>query len=119
MMVGIEILSQQLPVKSASDPGRPAVADGPPVAADYATPAAAVPLTALADGELAAVATVAGTDLLAQRLAALGLWPGAVVERLAAAPFGDPLLFRLHGYRLALRRSEAARVQVCRCQGEA
>ncbi|HIE71160.1 MAG TPA: ferrous iron transport protein A, partial [Planctomycetes bacterium] len=26
--------------------------------------------------------------------------------------FGGPMLFRIHGYRLALRRSEAARVVV-------
>ncbi|MFK7742018.1 MAG: ferrous iron transport protein A, partial [Planctomycetota bacterium] len=43
-------------------------------------------------------------------LRSVGLWPGVVVERLASAPFGGPLLFRLHGYRLALRREEAQRV---------
>ena len=53
-----------------------------------------------------------GDDALAQRLASSGLWHGATIERLARAPFGDPLLFRVHGYRLALRRSEAARVRV-------
>ncbi|MBL8736535.1 MAG: ferrous iron transport protein A, partial [Planctomycetes bacterium] len=34
------------------------------------------------------------------------------VECLGQAPFGDPLRFRLHGYRLALRRSEAATVRI-------
>lgn len=55
---------------------------------------------------------VQGADELAQRLVAAGLWPGTSVVRLTAAPFGDPLLFLVHGYRLALRRSEAARVAV-------
>jgi ferrous iron transport protein A len=58
------------------------------------------------------VRAVAGDDALARRLAAAGLWPGVRVEQIGRAPFGDPLLFRVHGYRLALRRSEAARVQV-------
>ena len=58
------------------------------------------------------VVEVTGADALAHRLAACGLWPGARVEWIGRAPFGDPLLFRLHGYRLALRRSEAERVLV-------
>jgi Fe2+ transport system protein FeoA len=58
------------------------------------------------------VVAVIGNDALAQRLLAHGLWPGAVVERLQQAPFGDPMLFRLHGFRLALRRGEADRVTV-------
>jgi Fe2+ transport system protein FeoA len=58
------------------------------------------------------VTAVAGADALARRLAAAGLWPGAAVELITRAPFGDPMLFRLHGYRLALRRAEADRVEV-------
>jgi len=58
------------------------------------------------------VVAVAGDDALARRLLASGLWAGAGIERLGQAPFGDPLLFRLHGFRLALRASEAARVSV-------
>jgi ferrous iron transport protein A len=69
-------------------------------------------LTQLAPGGRAAVAAVAGDDALAERLQASGLWPGAVVEAIARAPFGGPLLVRVHGFRLALRRDEAARVTV-------
>lgn len=58
------------------------------------------------------VLAVHGDDELAHRLVSAGLWPGTRVVRLTAAPFGDPLLFLVHGYRLALRRSEAARVAV-------
>ncbi len=72
--------------------------------------AAAVPATVIA---------VLGDDALAQRLSACGLWPGAAIERIGAAPFGDPLLFRVQGYRLALRRCEAARVQVATVAGSA
>lgn len=62
--------------------------------------------------ERARVAAVLGGDDLAQRLADQGLWPGVDVELLTSAPGGDPLLIVLHGYRLALRRDEAARVLV-------
>ena len=58
------------------------------------------------------VLSIAGDDPLSERLAAAGLWPGTVVERLARAPFGGPRLFRVQGYRLALLRTEAARVRV-------
>lgn len=56
------------------------------------------------------VLDVAGSDDLADRLRASGFWAGTVVELVGTAPFGDPLLFTLHGFRLALRRDEAARV---------
>lgn len=69
-------------------------------------------LTEAVPGEHYEVLEVSGDDALSRRLAAAGLWRGAELERIASAPFGDPLLFRLHGYRLALRRSEARRVEV-------
>jgi Fe2+ transport system protein FeoA len=69
-------------------------------------------LDRLAPGAAATVVAVTGGDALAARLEASGLWPGARVEWLARAPFGGPLLVRVHGFRLALRADEAARVQV-------
>jgi ferrous iron transport protein A len=74
--------------------------------------AARQPLSAIARGARAVVVGVLGDDSLAERLRASGLWPGAPVEALARAPFGGPLLVRVHGFRLALRREEAARVEV-------
>jgi ferrous iron transport protein A len=79
--------------------------------------AARQPLSALASGARAAVVGVLGDDALAERLRASGLWPGAPVELLARAPFGGPLLVRVHGFRLALRREEAARVEVAEVAG--
>lgn len=55
---------------------------------------------------------VRGDDALARRLVDHGLWRGTLVELLTSAPLGDPMLFSLRGYRLALRREEAARVMV-------
>lgn len=85
-----------------------------PSPAPAAAPAAAVrpTLDTAERGARYRVVEVLGGDALARRLASAGLWPGAEAERIARAPFGDPLLFRVHGYRLALRRSEAARVVV-------
>ena len=69
-------------------------------------------LAAVALRQPVAVVDVHGDDELAARLHATGLWPEVVVEIVGAAPFGDPLLVQLHGFRLALRRSEAARITV-------
>ncbi|MGE3174900.1 MAG: ferrous iron transport protein A [Planctomycetota bacterium] len=71
------------------------------------------PLVTLAQSRIGIpvqVHAVTGDDDLARRLDDQGLWPGAAVELITTALGGDPLLFRLHGYRLALRRDEAARV---------
>jgi len=76
-------------------------------------PEAAIPATTLASaalGQWLQVEGVIGDDALAQRLRVSGLWAGTLVEFVAKAPFGGPLLFKLHGFRLALRRSEAERV---------
>ena len=69
-------------------------------------------LACVGQHERVRVVAVDGGDALAQRLVDHGLWPGASVELLTTAPLGDPLLFRLHGFRLALRREEALRVLV-------
>lgn len=92
------------------------------------SPASSVP-DAPAEGVASLAATVRdrsylvvgidGGDALAGRLADLGLWPGTTVQLLTTAPFGDPMLFWLHGFRLALRRDEAARVRVRPADGAA
>ena len=57
-------------------------------------------------------AGVTGEDGPSQRLRDLGFWPGVEIEVILRAPFGDPTVYRLQGYRIALRRDEAARVEV-------
>jgi len=53
-------------------------------------------------------------DYYRNRLLSMGLTPGTefVVER--NAPLGDPVQITLRGFRLSLRRSEAAQLQVQR-----
>lgn len=69
-------------------------------------------LADLANGNRARVTGVRDQDELAVRLLEMGLTPGVEVRRIGAAPLGDPLEFELRGYRLSLRRAEAARVDV-------
>lgn len=69
-------------------------------------------LATLSPGARARVLGVDAEPTLAAALQAAGLWAGVEVECLGQAPFGDPLRFRLHGYRLALRRSEALAVRI-------
>ncbi len=69
-------------------------------------------LSELLIGQRARVVNVAGADGVGVRLLEMGLIPGVEIRLLGAAPLGDPLEFELRGYRLSLRRSEAARVEV-------
>jgi ferrous iron transport protein A len=69
-------------------------------------------LAQLATGTRATVTDVAGTDDIALRLMEMGLVPGTEITLLGAAPLGDPIEIELRGYRLSLRRAEAARVSV-------
>ena len=71
-------------------------------------------LTELIQGERARVAGVVGDDEVSVRLLEMGLTPGVEVTFLGRAPLGDPLEFELRGYRLSLRKSEAALVSVDR-----
>ncbi len=58
------------------------------------------------------VLRIDGDDAISKRLADLGFWPGTKVSVGRRSPFGDPVVYHLRGYRLALRRAEAARVVV-------
>ncbi len=46
------------------------------------------------------------------RLLEMGLLPGTVVEVLRLAPLGDPMDLRVRGYRLSIRKAEAALINV-------
>ena len=48
----------------------------------------------------------------AYRLMALGFVPGVLVTATGSAPGGDPLIFRVDGTEVALRRETARRVTV-------
>ena len=69
-------------------------------------------LAQVAVGETTRVVDVPGADPVSLRLLEMGLTPGVTVAVLAAAPLGDPLEVELRGYRLSIRRREAALVTV-------
>ncbi|HRX82821.1 MAG TPA: ferrous iron transport protein A [Pirellulaceae bacterium] len=72
-------------------------------------------MTALAEaqvGQCGRVLQVDGMDEVAIRLLEMGLTPGVEFELLGIAPLGDPIEIEIRGYRLSLRKSEAARVTI-------
>ena len=46
------------------------------------------------------------------RLREMGMLPGTRVSLVRIAPLGDPIEIQVRGYRLSLRKSEAALVEV-------
>ena len=66
----------------------------------------------LSVGEIGRVTQIAGADEVSRRLLEMGVTPGVEIRRIGAAPLGDPLEFELRGYRLSLRKAEAAHVQL-------
>jgi ferrous iron transport protein A len=75
-------------------------------------PAAVVALDALAAGVPATVVSVALLDSYGDRLAELGLTPGASLTVLRKGWMGGPLLLQVRDYVLSLRRVQAAAVRV-------
>jgi Fe2+ transport system protein FeoA len=71
-------------------------------------------LDELGAGELVVIDAVTAPGEVGERLLEMGMTPGATVEVVRRAPFGDPLQIRLRGYLLALRRAQARAVQVRR-----
>ncbi len=69
-------------------------------------------LSELAEGERARVLQVEAHDEVGLRMLEMGLTPGVEVRMVGTAPLGDPLVFEVRGYRLSLRRVEAARIEV-------
>lgn len=69
-------------------------------------------LAALPVGSRSKVVRIVGDDEISLRLMEMGLTPGVEFELIGVAPLGDPLELELRGYRLSLRKSEAARIEV-------
>jgi Fe2+ transport system protein FeoA len=71
-----------------------------------------VSLEHVAIGSTARVVDVSGNDPTALRLLEMGLTPGVNVRVVGTAPLGGPLELELRGYRLSIRRHDAARVAI-------
>ena len=72
----------------------------------------AVRLSELVAGQKARVVDIDARGEIGQRILEMGVTPGVEIKLVACAPLGDPLAFEVRGYRLSLRRAEAALVEV-------
>ncbi len=69
-------------------------------------------LSELTNGQRARVVEVDARGEVGQRILEMGVTPGVDIRLVASAPLGDPMAFDVRGYRLSLRRAEAALVEV-------
>lgn len=76
------------------------------------------PLDALHIGQSGIVRRVSCSRQVARRLLEMGLLPGTRVTVVRRAPLGDPVELELRGYKLSIRRSEAALIAVSRLVDE-
>ncbi|MCL2531797.1 MAG: FeoA domain-containing protein [Oscillospiraceae bacterium] len=74
-------------------------------------------MTQLKRGQSAIIKQVHGAGVVALRLQELGLTPGTEITLQCTAPLGDPLLLRLRGYSLALRREDAMLLEMIMLRG--
>lgn len=63
-------------------------------------------------GQMAVITDIRCNGSVRKRLVDMGIVPGTPVEVRKKAPFGDPILIRLRGYLLSLRREEARGILV-------
>ena len=69
-------------------------------------------LADLAPGQTATISRVDGVAEIRHRLLEMGLTSGTSVRVVRFAPFGDPVELHVRGYRLSVRKSEAANVLI-------
>jgi len=75
-------------------------------------------LTDLGKGEAATITEIADAYEHSELLEGYGIAPGARVARERNAPQGDPIIFRVEGRLVALRREDAEHVLVRRERAE-
>ncbi len=74
----------------------------------------ATTLATLHPGDSATIVAINAEEALHQRLLALGFRSGKQVELIRKASFSGPLQVRIGTTDILLRRSEAAKITVCR-----
>lgn len=75
-----------------------------------------ITLKDLKPGERGRIVRLDHRGTLGQRMADMGLIRGSLVEVKRIAPLGDPMEVQVRGYRLSLRKAEAAGVLVERIE---
>jgi ferrous iron transport protein A len=69
-------------------------------------------LDKLVPGESGRIIKINGKGAIRRRLVDMGLTTGAVIDMVKQSPLGDPVEYRLRGYHLSLRKSEAKTIEV-------
>lgn len=82
------------------------------------TPMNSLPLSNLSVGQKGIIQKINLKGALRQRLLAMGLVTGEIIEVKRIAPLGDPVDFVVKGYDLSLRKNEAKDVLVTIMKGE-
>ena len=73
---------------------------------------AVITLDKLVPGESARIKKIRGRGPIRRRLVDMGLTNGALIEMIKLSPLGDPVEYRVRGYHLSLRKSEAKTIEV-------
>lgn len=69
-------------------------------------------LDKLNQGQPARVKKIGGEGSIRRRLMDMGITRGVEIVMVKASPLGDPVEYKLRGYRLSLRKMEAQLVEV-------
>ncbi len=69
-------------------------------------------LNLIGQGNSARIVSIGATGALRRRFAEMGLVRGETIHAVKVAPLGDPVMYSIKGYRLAMRREEAAQIHV-------
>ena len=73
---------------------------------------AVITLDKLVPGESATIIKISGQGPVRRRLVDMGLTSGTLIEMIKVSPLGDPVEYRVRGYHLTLRKSEAKTIEV-------
>ena len=69
-------------------------------------------LADLSPGQHSRIVRIFGPAGIRHRLLEMGLTRGTPIELVRVAPLGDPMELQVRGYRLSVRKSEAASVVI-------
>jgi ferrous iron transport protein A len=69
-------------------------------------------LDQLQPGQKACVLNIRGSGHVRRRLMDMGIVRGVEIKAVRCAPLGDPVNYSLLGYHLALRKCEAAGIEI-------
>jgi ferrous iron transport protein A len=69
-------------------------------------------LDQLIPGQVATVKKVGGDGPIRRRILDMGVTNGTGIEMVKSSPLGDPVEYKVRGYRLSLRKAEARVIEV-------